>query len=157
MIKPQEKFMKLAIKEAEKARKENDYAIGAVVVKDNKIISSSSSRTKRDEDPVAHAETLAIAKASKILKNRHLPGCILYTTNEPCPMCASVVVWARMKGVVYGARYQDMKRYRQKNGNTHYLWRTIDIPCKTIFEKSTEKVEIIKDFMRAECVKLFHN
>lgn len=157
MIKPQEKFMRLAIEEAEDACEEKDYAIGAVVVKGNKVIASSSSRTKRDEDPVAHAEALAIIKASKILKNRHLTGCILYTTNEPCPMCASLMVWARMKGVVYGARYMDMKKYRQKHGNENYRWRTIDIPCETIFKKSTEKVEIVKDFMRKECVKLFHN
>ena len=83
MIKPNKKFMQLAIEEAKKAQKEHDYAIGAIVVKDNKVISSSSSRSKRDENPIAHGETLSIIKASKLLKSRHLLGCVLYTTNEP--------------------------------------------------------------------------
>jgi len=149
--------MRLAIKEAEAARRLGDYAVGATLVKGNKILAICSNRTKRDESPIAHAETLAIVKGSKILKNRHLYGCVLYTTHEPCPMCASVIVWARLKGVVYGARYQDMNEYRKKHANRHYLWRTIHIPCREVFRKSTEKIELVGDFMRKDCVTLFHN
>lgn len=157
MIKPKKKFMELAIKEAQLARRQGDYAVGAVLVNSSKIIAKCSNRSKRDESPIAHAETLAIIKASKVLKKRHLNGCVLYCTHEPCPMCASVIVWARLKGVVYGARYQDMKKYQKKNANSHYLWRTIHIPCSEIFIKSTEKIECVKDFMRIDCVRLFHN
>lgn len=145
------------MKEAKIAQRRGDYAVGAVVVKGNRVLAKSSNRSKRDESPIAHAETLAILKACTLQHNRHLNGCVLYTTHEPCPMCASVVVWARMKGVVYGARYQDMKEYRKKNSNHYYLWRTIDIPSMTIFSKSTEKIEVVKDFMRKECIALFHN
>lgn len=149
--------MDLAIKEAKLARKEGDYAVGAVLIKGNKIVAVCSNRSKRDESPVAHAETLAIIKGSKIFKRRHLTDCILYCTHEPCPMCSAVIVFARLKGVVYGARYQDMKKYREKKANDHYLWRTIDVPSKEIFDKSTEKIEVVKDYMRGECIKLFHN
>lgn len=149
--------MWLAIKEAQKAHKRGDYAIGAVLVKGSKVLAICSSRSKRDESPIAHAESLAILKGSKILKSRHLKSCILYTTHEPCPMCASLIVWARLKAVVYGARYQDMKKYSEANSNHHYLWRTIDIPSSRIFARSTEKIESIKDFMREECIELFHN
>lgn len=157
MIKPKKKFMQLAIKEAETAHQQGDYAVGAVLVKGSRILATCGNRSKRDESPIAHAETLAIMKGSKILKSRHLKGCILYTTHEPCPMCASIIVWARLKGVVYGARYQDMKVYRKKHANHSYLWRTIHIPCHEIFRKSTEKIELVKDFLRQECVTLFHN
>lgn len=157
MITPKKKFMELAIKEAQLAQRQGDYAVGAVLVKNAKVITKYSNRSKRDESPIAHAETLAIIEASKILQKRHLNGCVLYCTHEPCPMCASVIVWARLKGVVYGARYQDMKKYRKKNANHHYLWRTIDIPSREIFTKSTEKIETVRDFMRKECVELFHN
>ena len=157
MIKPNKKFMLLAIEEAIKARDAGDYAVGAILVAGNKVLVACSNRSKRDEDPIAHAETLAILKTSKLLKRRHLNNCILYTTHEPCPMCASAIVWARLRGVVYGARYQDMKYYSQNHANKKYLWRTIDIPCQKIFNKSTEKIEVIKDFMRNECLKLFHN
>lgn len=149
--------MELAIEEARKARQEGDYAVGAVLVNGDKVIAAASNRSKRDESPIAHAETLAIIKGCDIAKNRHLQGCVLYTTHEPCPMCASVVVWAKLQGVVYGARYQDMKDYREKNGNSQYLWRTIGISCSEIFQKSTEKVELVEDYMRQECTNLFHN
>lgn len=148
--------MRVAIKEAKRAGELGDYAVGAVIVRGDKIISKESNRSIRDQSPIAHAETLAIIKASKIIRSRHLKDCIIYCTHEPCPMCASVVVWARLKGVVYGAKYEDMKYFREKNKNNKYLWRTIDISCKEVFGKSTEKIEVVKDFMRKECNGLFH-
>lgn len=157
MITPKKKFMELAIKEAQLARRQGDYAVGAVLVRNGKVIAKCSNRSKRDESPIAHAETLAIIRGSEIMKSRHLKDCILYATHEPCPMCASVIVWARLKGVVYGAGYKDMKDYRMRHANHDYLWRTIDIPSKEIFTKSTEKIGTVKDFMRKECIRLFHN
>lgn len=157
MIEPRKEFMLEAIRQAKIAQNEGDYAVGAVLVKDNKIITACTNRSKRDESPIAHAELLAIIEASKIFHTRHLTDCILYATNEPCPMCSSVIVWARLKGVVYGARIEDMKKYRDVYSNEHYLWRTINIPCEEIINKSVEKIEIVKDFLRDECVKLFHN
>ena len=146
-----------AIRQAELARKAGDYAVGAVVVQGNKIISAASNRSKRDENPIAHAETLAILEASRKFGKRHLPDCVLYTTHEPCPMCAAVAVWARMKGIVYGARIEDMADYRRNNSHQKkFLWRTIDIPCKEVCRKSTEKVMVSGDFMREECARLFH-
>lgn len=157
MIEPKREFMFEAIRQAKLAEEQGDYAVGAVLVKDDKIIASSANRSKRDESPIAHAETLAIVEASKQFKSRHLPNCTLYVTHEPCPMCASVAVWAKLKGIVYGARIEDMKRYRETNGNEHYLWRTIEISCEEVVIKSTEKIEIIKDFMRDDCIALFHS
>lgn len=156
-MQPKQKFMRMAIREAVRAERAGDYAVGAVLVGGNKVFAACSNRSKRDESPIAHAETLAIIEACKKIGQRHLKNCILYCTHEPCPMCASVIVWARLKAVVYGARYQDMKKYRIKNGNHHYLWRTIDIPCQRIFRNSTEKIAVVKDFMRKECITLFHN
>lgn len=156
-IKPKKEYMLEAIRQAKVAKKEGDYAVGAVLVKSNKTIASCSNRSKRDESPIAHAEILAIVKACKKLKTRHLSDCILYTTHEPCPMCSSVAVWAKLKGIVYGARMVDMKNYQKNSANERYLWRTIHIPCKEVIAKSTEKVEIVKDFMRGECIRLFHN
>lgn len=149
--------MKEAIRQALIARDKNDYAVGAVLVKNNEIIAFASNRSKRDESPIAHAETLVVIEGSKKLGKRHLTDCILYCTHEPCPMCASVIVWARLKGLIYGARYSDMKKYRKQKANNNYLWRTIDISCERIFKKSTEKISIVKDFLRNECISLFHN
>ncbi|MFA6340933.1 MAG: nucleoside deaminase [Candidatus Paceibacterota bacterium] len=157
MIRPNKKFMELAIKAAKRSRDIGDYAIGAVLAKNGKVIAVCGNRAKTSENSSAHAEVLAITKANKIMKSRHLKDCILYTTHEPCPMCASLAVWAKLKGVVYGASYKDMKEYHRKHANKKYLWRTIDIPCKDIFNKSPENIEVVKGFMRGECIKLFHD
>src|SRR5687768_12185307 len=137
MIEPVKEFMQEAIRQAKSAQVEGDYAIGAVLVKDGKIIAVSGNRSFRDESPIAHAETLVILEAAKKLGTRHLNGCILYTTHEPCPMCASVAVWSRLKGVVYGARNKDMMDYSVINSGRKYLWRTIDISCEEVLKKAT--------------------
>jgi len=75
---PEEKFMRAAIKEAVKARKNGDYAIGAVIVKNGEIVASSPNRAKTEQDPTLHAELSAIKEATKILGHRHLVGCVMY-------------------------------------------------------------------------------
>jgi tRNA(Arg) A34 adenosine deaminase TadA len=149
--------MQLAIKEAIKTRQKGDYAIGAVIVKDGKILAKAGNRIKLDIDPTQHAEIVAIRKASKLLGTRHLEGCILYTTHEPCPMCASAIIWAKMKGVVFGSNIADMYDYKVKNGNGSWSWRTIDISAKKIIEKGDPKPFVIANFMRKECKNLFHS
>lgn len=93
---PKEKFMRAAIEEAIKARKNADYSIGAVIVKDDQIIASSPNRTKTDQDPTQHAEISVIKEVAKVVGHRHLTGCVLYTTNKPCPMCSAAAVWAKL-------------------------------------------------------------
>jgi tRNA(adenine34) deaminase len=90
----EEVFMKEAIKEAKKAFKKNEVPVGAVVVKDNKIIAKAHNLNITTNDPTAHAEILALRKASKILRNYRLTDCEIYATLEPCPMCAGAMVYA---------------------------------------------------------------
>ena len=152
-----EKFMGAAIKEAVIARGKGDYAIGAVIVKDGQIIARAPNRSKIDNDATKHAEMVAIQRASKKLKSRYLNGCILYTTHEPCPMCAAAAVWAKLSRIVSGARIEDMAGYSFENGNDDWKWRTIRITAREVLEKGEPKVEIIEEFMRAECRKLFYD
>ena len=148
--------MQAAIKEAVKARKSGDYAIGAVIVKNGKIIAGSPNRIKIEQDPTQHAEISVIRKATKVVGHRHLLRCVMYTTHEPCPMCSAAAVWAKLKCVVVGARITDMSNHRKYNGNKNWSWRTIHIYAKDIFELGDPKVEIVSDFMRDECRDLFH-
>ena len=157
MITPRKQFMEKAIGQALRAQKNGDYAIGAVLVRGDTIIASSENRSKQDQSPVAHAEALVIIETSKKLKNRHLSDCVLYSTHEPCPMCAALCAFAKLKGIVYGARISDMSNYRSSKANKHYLWRTIDISCTEVIQKSGEPIEVTGDFMRDECLQLFHN
>lgn len=93
--------MQEALKEAKKAYKKNEVPVGAVVVYNNKIIAKAHNLNITTNDPTAHAEILALRKASKILRNYRLPDCEMYTTLEPCPMCAGAMVYARIKRLVY--------------------------------------------------------
>jgi tRNA(adenine34) deaminase len=156
MVKPLREFMLAAIAEAAKAREQGDYAIGAVIVKNGKIIAKAGNRSKLDEDPTHHAEIVAIRKASKLLGKRHLEGCVLYSTHEPCPMCAAATVFARMEGIVSGARREDMTEFGLKKGSKEWSWRTFSVPTELILENGNPKVPLVKEFMRDECKKLFH-
>ena len=157
MFIPQDKFMRVAIKEAMLAKEKGDYAIGAVIVRNNKIIVRGSNRARIDQDSTQHAEMVVIRKAFKKLNSRFLSSCVLYTTHEPCPMCAAGAIWARMDGIVFGATLQDMINYKNKKGNRKLTWRTIDIPAKNILTKGEPRLKIIGKFMRVDCLKLFHN
>lgn len=157
MIQPERKCMEAAIAQALHARNEGDYAIGAVIVRDGKIISRATNRSKIEQDATQHAEIVAIRTASKLLGSRYLDNCILYTTHEPCPMCAAAVVWAKMSGVVSGARMEDMTEYRIKNGTSSWQWRTIHIPAREVLKKGEPHIEIVEAFMRDECKELFHS
>jgi tRNA(adenine34) deaminase len=98
-----EKYMKVAINEALKAQHIGEVPIGAVIVKDNKIIARAHNLRETRQDPTAHAEYLAIQKAAKIVGSWRLEDCTLYVTLEPCVMCAGAIVMSRIPRVVYGA------------------------------------------------------
>lgn len=72
-------------------------------------------------------------------------------------MCSAASVWAKMSGVVYGAKIDDMKDHRNKSGNDEWLWRTIDIQASDVISSGDPKIALIGEFMREECKKLFHS
>lgn len=98
-----EYFMGQAIEQAKKARDIGEVPIGAIIVKDGEIIATGFNRRECDKNPLAHAEILAIDRASKSLDSWRLMGTTLYVTIEPCPMCAGAIVNARIDRVVIGA------------------------------------------------------
>jgi len=98
-----EKFMRLALAEAEKASQCGEVPVGAVVVLDGKVIAAAHNRRELDRDPTAHAELLAIRAAAREVGAWRLTGCTLYATIEPCAMCAGAAVLARISRLVYGA------------------------------------------------------
>ncbi|NEZ47992.1 nucleoside deaminase [Clostridium niameyense] len=97
-----EKFMLEAIIEARKAFKIKEIPVGAVIVKENKIIARAYNLKENLKDPTAHAEILAIKKAAKILNNWRLTGCSMYVTLEPCPMCAGAILQSRISKLYIG-------------------------------------------------------
>lgn len=96
-------YMSIALEEARKAANKGEVPIGAVVVKDEKIIARAHNLRETDQSPTAHAEHLAMERAAEALGTWRLEGCTLYVTLEPCVMCAGTIVMSRVDTVVFGA------------------------------------------------------
>lgn len=95
-------WMKQALVQAEKAFVAKEIPVGAVVVKDGKVIGRGYNQREQLNDPTAHSEVIAITAAANTLEDWRLTDCTLYVTKEPCPMCAGAIVNARLKMVVFG-------------------------------------------------------
>jgi tRNA(adenine34) deaminase len=96
-------FMFQALKEAYKAKEAQEVPVGAVVVKNEKIIARGFNRCISSSDPTAHAENVAMRKAAKKLRNYRLNNCSIYVTIEPCLMCTGALINARIKKIIFGA------------------------------------------------------
>ena len=96
-------YMSLAMQEAKKALTSREIPIGAIIVLHDSVIAAAHNQCENRSDPTAHAEILAIKKASAILGNWRLTGCSLYVTIEPCPMCAGALLNARVTRLIYGS------------------------------------------------------
>lgn len=101
--KSYEKYMKEALRQAAKAEKIGEVPIGCVIVFDDRIIARGYNRRNTEKSTLAHAEIMAIKKASRKLEDWRLEDCVMYVTLEPCPMCAGAIVQARIPKVVIGA------------------------------------------------------
>ncbi|MEP0232800.1 nucleoside deaminase [Roseibium sp.] len=96
-------FMDLALQEAQNAAARGEVPVGAVLVCEGKILARDGNRTLEYNDPTAHAEVLVIREACQKLESQRLPGCDLYVTLEPCPMCAAAISFARIRRLYFGA------------------------------------------------------
>ena len=95
--------MRMALREAERAAREEEVPVGAVLVSGGHVLARAHNRSIHLHDPSAHAEILALRRAAKKLCNYRMEGCDLYATIEPCAMCAGAVVQARLQRMVFGA------------------------------------------------------
>ena len=98
-----ERFMRLAMDEAERAGGRDEVPIGAVVAREGEVVAAAGNDREGRSDPTAHAELLAMREAARILGGWRIPDSVLYVTLEPCAMCAGAIVLARIPRVVYGA------------------------------------------------------
>lgn len=143
------KFMKKAIEQAKKALSADEVPIGAVIVKDDKIIARAFNQMEKTQLATAHAEILAINKACKKLKSWRLDGAEMYVTLEPCPMCAGAIVNARIKSVYFGA-------YEPKSGSAQSKFNVLTdsgLNHKTDFEGGIEQetcANLIKNYFKAK-------
>ena len=133
--------MRLALEEAERAYREDEAPIGAVIVHEDRVIASAHNQREQLNDPTAHAEMIAITQAAGSLGDWRLDGCTLYVTLEPCPMCAGAIVQARISTVVYGAA-------DPKAGAVRTLYNLLDDP------RLNHRCQIVSDVLGEPCGRI---
>ena len=103
MLQRDEYWMQCALEQASQAESQGEVPVGAVIVKDDKLIASGFNQPIQDTDPTAHAEIVVLRRAADVVNNYRIPGTTLYVTLEPCAMCAGAIMHARIDRVVFGA------------------------------------------------------
>ena len=138
-----EYYMNIALKEAKFAYKKDDVPVGAIIVKDNKIISKGYNTKNIKKCAINHAEINAIEKACKKLHSWHLDDCTLYVTMEPCLMCCGAIIQARIGRVVYGTKcekfgyagsIENVLNNKKNNHNTDISYGVMENECSTILK-----------------------
>ena len=141
-----EAMMQLALEEARQSRAEGNKGYGAVVVFGDQVVGKAHDTAVTENDPSLHAEVNAIRQAVKTLGDRNLCGAILFSTCEPCPMCASLAVWANVTTIVYGISIEETAQL----GKSRIL-----IPSTDIIQKSPVMIEVIGNVLKDECKQLY--
>lgn len=139
-----EAYMKEAIRQAKKAWKLQEVPIGCVIVKDGKILARGYNRRNTDKNTLAHAELLAIRRASRAVGDWRLEECTMYITLEPCQMCAGAIVQARIPRVVIGSR-------NPKAGCAGSILNLLQMPA------FNHQVELTEHILEEECSALLKN
>jgi len=139
-MRDDEFFMRQALAEAQKSLKKEEVPVGAVLVFEKNIVSRGHNEPIAKNDPTAHAEMVAMRKASKKRKNYRLSDCDLYVTLEPCAMCLGAAVHARIRKLVFGAT-------DPKSG-------AVESVMKFPLERMNHRVEIVGGVLAAECSQI---
>ncbi|MGV3605918.1 MAG: tRNA adenosine(34) deaminase TadA [Planctomycetaceae bacterium] len=138
LIQPHDLFMRRALTEARAARDEEEVPVGAIIVRDGKVIASAHNQRETLHDPTAHAEMIAITQAAQALEDWRLEECTLYVTLEPCIMCSGAILQARIPTVIYGAS-------DPKGGGVASLYKLLSD------NRLNHRCEIVPGILAAEC------
>ena len=144
-----EYWMKLALKEAQKALDENEIPVGAVIIYDDEIIGKGHNQREQLHDPTAHAEMIAISSAADYLGDWRLENCSLYVTLEPCPMCAGAILNARIPQLYFGTydkkagmcgSRDNLCQQNLLNHNVTYRSGILQGSCQSILDNFFQKI-----------------
>jgi len=146
-------LMRRAFAVAARARDSGNHPFGAILVgPDGNVIMEQENSFLPDRDMTGHAERLLMTRASKAFPQEFLRKCSIYTSAEPCAMCAGAIYWAGVGRVVYGMSEQDLKLL---TGN-HPENPTLDLPCRTIFAAGQRSIEVIGPLLTEEAAIQHH-
>lgn len=141
-------LMKIAIAEAREGQRQGEQPFGAVIARDNEIVSQAHSLKVQRRNPTAHAETLVVSQATQVLGQRTLNGCVLYTTCEPCPMCLGAMLNAEIDTLVVGARLSDLQTI-----SGAFVFGTYS--AERFAEMVGWKLKVISSILGEECIDLY--
>lgn len=141
------RFIDIAIYEAKKAIREGNSGFGAVVIKNNTLISKAHDTDKAAKDPTCHADINALRKAALQLEG-DFSGCMLISTHEPCPMCSSAIVWAGIKQIAFGYSIAESIKQNRKR---------INLTCSELFKRAGASIEIYAGVKNEECALLYND
>src|SRR5262245_36278934 len=146
-----ESLLRRAFEVAQRARARGNHPFGAILVgPDGEVLIESENGYLPDRDMTAHAERLLATQASKSLDAAFLARCTIYSSTEPCAMCAGAIYWAGIGRVVFGL---SERRLREMTGN-HPENPTLDMPCRTVFDAGQRQVEVIGPLIEDEGAEL---
>ena len=133
-------YMNMAIEESIKSLSNEDIPVGAIIVKNNKVISFAHNEKELLNDATKHAEILAIERACNKLNTWHLDDCILITTMEPCMMCSGAIVQSRIKKIIYGVE-------NEKFGYSKLLTEKYKVECIK-YQDNKQIIELLRNFFK---------
>lgn len=139
-------LMRLAIEQARAGIAAGQTPFGAVIVRGGEVVASGHNTVWAQTDPTAHAEVVCIREAGRALGTIDFTGCEMYTTCEPCPMCAAAIHWANLDAVHFGARIADADRAG---------FRELTVPIEMLYELGQSRVEVHAGVLQTECASLF--
>ncbi|KQO73581.1 nucleoside deaminase [Methylobacterium sp. Leaf89] len=146
-----EKLLRIAIAESRKARESGVHPFASILVgAEGEVLMTQHNAYEPDHDMTGHAERVLMTRASTTLPRELLANCTIYTSAEPCAMCAGASYWTGLKQVVYGMSQADLKAI---TGN-HLENPTLDLPCRTVFAAGQRVVKVIGPMLEEEAARV---
>lgn len=144
-------FLRRAIELARSARNDGRHPFGALIVNErgDTIVSARNNAVRPKGDPTQHAEMVACGEAARLLPEAELAKCTLYTSTEPCAMCAGAIYWTGIGRVVFALAETGLLRYT----GTHQENPTLDLPCREVFARGQKRIVVVGPLLEEEAGK----
>jgi tRNA(Arg) A34 adenosine deaminase TadA len=145
-------FLRQAIELARSARENGRHPFGALIVNERGevVVAARNNAVRPAGDPTQHAETVACAQAARLLSEAELARCTLYTSTEPCAMCAGAIYWIGVGRVVFALAETSLRRYT----GSHEQNPTLDLPCREVFARGQKPIVVAGPFLEDEAGKV---
>jgi tRNA(Arg) A34 adenosine deaminase TadA len=145
-------FLRQAIDLARKARNDGRHPFGALIVnqRGETVVAARNNAVRPNGDPTQHAEMLACGQAARLLSEAELARCTLYTSTEPCAMCAGAIYWIGLGRVVFALAETGLLRYT----GSHQQNPTLDLPCREVFARGQKKIIVAGPLLEDEAGKV---